>query len=269
MAWRVLEKSEPDVFKNLAVDEAIARTCASSDTKVNTLRFWKADNAVVIGRFQCVHEEVNLGFCEKHNIAIARRFTGGGAVFHDEGNLNFAVCGDQNEKSVSHHLMEFYDAFVGAVVTALNGLEIPAEYDRNRNCIRSNGKKITGTAGWIRRGVSFLHGTLLLSADLPKLEKSLRPVAGQPVYMRDRSRIRCKPSERDVVTNLSEVNGQTVDEQEVMNAIIEAVRDLTQQEMIVQELSSEERTASERLYQERYSQPSWNLGILAQTNLGQ
>lgn len=253
-----------DVFYNLAVDEALARVCASSEEKKSTLRFWKTKSAVVIGRFQCVHEEVNLSYCLENDIAIARRFTGGGAVFHDDGNLNFVICGDQQDAAVSRILADFYEVFVGAVVRALRSLNIPAEYDKTRNCIRSNGRKVTGTAGWIKRGVSFLHGTLLVNADLDMLRCALDPPAGQPVYLRDRTRIRCKPSERDHVTNLVDETEDKITQRDVINAIRDSVQAVIGQEVEAQKLTPEEKTASERLYQERYSQPSWNLGIRAQ-----
>ena len=267
MTWRVLEAHSDDIYSNLSVDEAMARVCAESENKMNTLRLWKSKNAVVIGRFQCVHEEVNLEFCRQNDIAIARRFTGGGAVYHDMGNLNFVICGDQRHEHVSRNLMEFYDTFLGAVTGALNTLSIPALYDQKRNCIRVNGKKITGTAGWIKSGVSFLHGTLLIDADLTNLENTLRPPQGQPKYLRDRSRIRCKPSVRDVVTNLIHEANDLVTEEEIRRALIDSVQETVGEDLRTQDLTEEERAASERLYQERYSQPSWNLGILAQTDL--
>ena len=75
MSWRLIEEIDNDVYRNLAIDESLVRTSSSQDEKVNTLRFWRSDSAVVIGRFQCVHEEVNLAFCDENQIAIARRFT--------------------------------------------------------------------------------------------------------------------------------------------------------------------------------------------------
>ena len=173
MTWLLIEEDGTDVYHNLAYDEAVARVTADQVEKLNTLRFWRSDRAVVIGRFQCVHKEVNLSYCKEKKIAIARRFTGGGAVFHDPGNLNFSICVNRREKYVPKTLGEIYELFVGNVATSLQSLDVPASYDPVGSCIRINDMKITGTAGWLKRGVAFLHGTLLINADLTMLQQSL------------------------------------------------------------------------------------------------
>ena len=75
-----LDYQNSDIYQNLAVDEALAKTYLENENTLNTLRFWKSDKAVVIGRFQCVHKEVNLSYCAENGIAIARRFTGGDSL---------------------------------------------------------------------------------------------------------------------------------------------------------------------------------------------
>jgi lipoate-protein ligase A len=263
MPWRLLEDTSTDIYKNLSIDEAIAKVCAGAKDKTSIIRFWKADRSVVIGRFQCVHEEANLSFCTDENIAIARRFTGGGAVYHDLGNLNFSICADQEEECVSKTLMGFYETFIGAVRDALRALGVPARYDEDRACLRIGTKKITGTAGWIKRGVSFLHGTLLLDSNLTALRTALTPQEGQQVYLRDRSRIRCKPSKRDIVTNvLREVeNGPS--EETVRQEIVKSLQELLDSKLERGSLTREEIDTAEALYQSRYSQSAWNLGTPA------
>ena len=104
MSWRLLEEHRTNVQRNLAIEEAIARgSAAKTNGKINT-RFWRSSSAVVIGRFQCVHKEVNLAYCKENDVTIARRFTGGGAVYHDEGNLNFSICLDQSEPYVCKNI---------------------------------------------------------------------------------------------------------------------------------------------------------------------
>ena len=263
MPWRLLEEGSTDIHRNLSIDEAIAKVCAGATDKTSTVRFWKADRAVVIGRFQCVHEEANLSFCKAENIAIARRFTGGGAVYHDLGNINFSICADQKEESVSMTLMEFYETFIGAVRDGLRALGVPARYDENRACLRIGARKITGTAGWIKRGVSFLHGTLLLDSDLAVLRTALRPQKGQQVYLRDMSRIRCKQSKRDVVTNVSHEVENGPSEQTVRREIVKSLEGLLDSELEKGDLTREETDTAEALYQSRYSQSAWNLGTPA------
>jgi lipoate-protein ligase A len=263
MSWRLIEEIDNDVYQNLAIDESLARTLSSQDEKENTLRFWKSDSAVVIGRFQCVHEEVNLAYCEENQISIARRFTGGGTVYHDSGNLNFSICVDKSESYVPRTLKEIYERFIGGLTDGLKSINIPAEYDPVRSCIRIDGLKITGTAGWLKRGVAFLHGTLLVNADLTKLRASLDPPKGQPVYLRDRSRIRCTESKRDTVTNITKAVTDCPSLDEIKHAVIESIETLSGQAVSKGELSKEEKDTSQVLYQSRYSKSSWNLGTLA------
>ncbi|TFH09300.1 MAG: lipoate--protein ligase family protein, partial [Candidatus Thorarchaeota archaeon] len=196
MSWRLLKSENSDVYHNLAIDEALAKTYLQSENMLNTLRFWESNKAVVIGRFQCVHKEVNLEFCERNGISIARRFTGGGAVFHDLGNLNYALCLHQSHHYVPRGLKELYETYIGAIIQSLNFLNIPAHLDPVGSCIRIGKKKISGTAGWIKQGISFIHGTLLIDADIENLHESLNPPEGQPVFLRDKTRIRCMESKR-------------------------------------------------------------------------
>ena len=263
MSWRLIEEIENDVFHNLAIDESLARTTVKLDEKVNTLRFWRADRAVVIGRFQCVHEEVNLAYCDDNQIPIARRFTGGGTVYHDPGNLNFSVCVDKRESYVPRSLKDIYEKFIGGVAVGLQSLEIPAVYDPVRSCIRIGALKITGTAGWLKRGVAFLHGTLLVNADLAMLRESLNPPENQPVYLRDRSRIRCTESKRDNVTNIADVMTNCPSLEEIKESIVGCIKSVSGQVVKKGELTKDEKDTSQVLYQSRYSQSSWNLGTLA------
>ncbi|MFW9870859.1 MAG: biotin/lipoate A/B protein ligase family protein [Candidatus Thorarchaeota archaeon] len=260
MSWRIIEEIDLDVFRNLSIDESLARTMSKQEEKENTLRFWKSDRAVVIGRFQCVHEEVNLDFCRKNGIAIARRFTGGGTVYHDQGNLNFSICVNKMERFVPRTLKEIYERFIGSVAAGLQSIGIPANYDPIRSCIRIGELKITGTAGWLKRGVAFLHGTLLVCSDLTSLRESLNPPKNQPKYLRDRFRIRCTESKRDVVTNISNEIDNCPELDQIKQAIVESIESVSGRSSKIGQLTKEEKDTSQVLYQSRYSKPTWNLG---------
>lgn len=264
MTWRLVAEDSTDVYQNLAVDEAVARFTASQEDKLNTLRFWRSDMAVVIGRFQCVHKEVNLSYCEENKISIARRFTGGGAVYHDSGNLNFSICADRSEKYIPKTLKDIYELFIGNVSKALQLIDIPTQYDPVCSCIRINDLKITGTAGWLKRGVAFLHGTLLIKSDLPMLRQSLSPPKGQPVFLRDRTRVRCMDSKRDNVTNIADQVKECPSDEAIKNAIAQSVKVSSGQSVQRGCLSQEEKDTAQALYQSRYSQSEWNLGTPAQ-----
>ena len=260
MSWRLLDYQNSDIYQNLAVDEALAKTYLVTENKLNTLRFWESDKAVVIGRFQCVHKEVNLGFCEKNGISIARRFTGGGTVYHDPGNLNYSLRLHQSYKYVPRGLKDLYETFIGAVVKGLNSINIPARFDPIGSCIRIDSKKISGTAGWIKRGISFIHGTLLINADLESLQESLNPPENQPVFLRDRTRIRCMDSKRDTVTNIAHEVDACPSRDEIRKAILDTLSELSGESMNEGPLTQKEIDTSQTLYQTHYSQLIWNMG---------
>jgi lipoate-protein ligase A len=260
MPWRLFSNHSLDVYTNLALDESIAKTNLDDRKKLNTIRFWQSDRAVVIGRFQCVHKEVDLKYCQESDISIARRFTGGGAVFHDLGNLNFSLCLHQSYEYVPRGLKELYETFIGVFTMSLNQLNIPARFDPFGSCIRIGEKKISGTAGWIKQGVSFIHGTLLVDADLKVLQKSLSPPEKQQVYLRDKTRIRCMESRRDTVTNIMVEVDDCPTQQEIQAVIIENFVDFVGEEIKEGRSTKEENIAAQALYDTQYSKPSWNLG---------
>jgi lipoate-protein ligase A len=260
MTWQLIDEDSTEVYRNLAYDEAVARVTANQGDKANTLRFWRSDRAVVIGRFQCVHKEVDLSYCRENEIAIARRFTGGGAVFHDLGNLNISICVNRKEKYVPRTLKEIYELFIGNIATALHSLDVPVSYDPVGSCIRIDNLKITGTAGWLKRGVAFLHGTLLINADLPMLRRSLSAPEGQPVFLRDKTRIRCMDSKRDNVTNIADQVKDCPSDDAIKTAIVRSIVNISREDVQRGELSEEVKDTAQALYQSRYSQSEWNLG---------
>ena len=260
MAWRLLEGPNLDIYQSLAIEEALAKVSSRSSDVTNTLRIWKADRAVVVGRFQCIHKELDVRYCQDSSIAIARRFTGGGTVYQDRGNLNFTICADQNESYVPKRLPQLYKRFVGEIAYQLQKIGIPARFDSQRSCLRIREKKISGTAGWIKHGVSFIHGTLLIDADLSVLNRCLEIPLGQPVYIRNGKKTRCLESKLDTVTNIIEEVPEAPSEANIAACIIRSVEEVAGTTIVKGALTKEERDTAHSLYQSRYSVPEWNLG---------
>ncbi|MGY5881493.1 MAG: hypothetical protein RTV31_14675, partial [Candidatus Thorarchaeota archaeon] len=121
-------------------------------------------------------------------------------------------------------------------------------------------KKISGTAGWIKQGISFIHGTLLIDADLKDLQESLNPPEGQPVFLRDKTRIRCMESKRATVTNIAQEVEECPTREEIQNAIIEGLTELAGTSIEDGVLTEAEADTSQTLYQTHYTQASWNMG---------
>jgi lipoate-protein ligase A len=130
------------------------------------LFLWQNDNTVVIGANQNPYIELNLENIKKDNISIARRRTGGGAVFHDSGNLNFSFIMDKKNYDVKKQLL--------VVQNALKSVGIFAEVS-GRNDIAINGRKFSGNAFYETKDICLHHGTLLINTDFEKMKYYLTP----------------------------------------------------------------------------------------------
>lgn len=126
---------------------------------------------MVVGRNQNIFEEVNIAYCIKNNIKICRRISGGGTVFHDEGNLNWAIINQNNIQKVNN-----YTWAVKCIFEALESLKLQP-YLTKRNAIEINGYKVSGQAQFTNKNSIISHGTLLVNSNLhlmqPAIESSL------------------------------------------------------------------------------------------------
>lgn len=150
-----LETGSQSPYYNLAFEEYVLTHRLEGDY----LLLWQNDNTIVIGRNQNAESEINRAFVEAHQIRVVRRETGGGAVYHDLGNLNYSFITDAGETQALE-----IPRFTKPVVEALRSLGLQAEAS-GRNDILVNGRKVSGTAQRIYRGRILHHGTLLFDSD--------------------------------------------------------------------------------------------------------
>ncbi len=146
-----------DAHVNMATDEWFLKYVKDGDL---ILHFYQNENAVIIGKGQNPWVECDLAKMEKDGVQLARRLSGGGAVYHDLGNLNFSfICGkDRFDKQ----------ELLGLVAKALNELGINCEFS-GRNDLLCDGKKFSGNALADYKGAKLFHGTLLVSSNLETL----------------------------------------------------------------------------------------------------
>ncbi|MHC5039413.1 MAG: lipoate--protein ligase family protein [Planctomycetota bacterium] len=126
--------------------------------------------AVVVGRHQAVEREVNLEAVARYGTPVLKRFTGGGAVYHDEGNLNFAVCEPRSSPSAPWRAL--YGRYAGWLLRLLDRLGLAGTLTGNR--VEVAGGKVTGMAARVGARAIFVHGTLLVASDLMRLREHLR-----------------------------------------------------------------------------------------------
>jgi lipoate-protein ligase A len=159
-----LETGSNSPTVNLAFEEYFLK---SKDLGDEILMLWQNEPAVVIGRFQNIWGEVNLPYAEVHHIAVIRRISGGGTVYHDLGNLCFTFI-------VPRIVPEKLDLsqYSRRIQKALGQLGIPVELTQ-RNDLLLDGKKICGNAMSIQKGRLLFHGTLLYDANLEALHQVL------------------------------------------------------------------------------------------------
>ncbi len=159
-----LDANSNNPYYNLAFEEYFFENKPKNDTY---LMLWQNEKSVIIGRYQNVYEEVNINYAKKNNINIVRRNSGGGAVYHDLGNLNYSVITDFNSNND-------IKKFSLPVIQALKELGIEV-YFKGRNDIFYKNFKISGNAQYIKDNKMLHHGTLLIQSDLSVLSNVLIP----------------------------------------------------------------------------------------------
>ena len=159
-----------DASRNLALEEYVLRHRMADD---DLLLFYVNAPAIIIGRNQNTIEEIAPDVVAERGIQVVRRVSGGGAVYHDLGNLNFSFM----TRDVSGRFNR-YDRFNGPVVDVLRDLGVPAEIG-GRNDILVDGRKISGNAQFATPDRMFSHGTLLVHSNLDDVTAALRPRPGK------------------------------------------------------------------------------------------
>ncbi|WP_352336471.1 lipoate--protein ligase [Psychrobacter sp. 16-MNA-CIBAN-0192] len=247
MKLRILKSAVTNPWFNLATEDWIFNTLGN-DKKAphsHTLFLWRNSETVVIGRSQNPWVECKTDKMEEDNVFLARRQSGGGAVFHDLGNTNFTFLSPKGD----------YDqnANFTIIINALKKLGIDATLS-GRNDMQVGDKKISGSAFKHAADRSFHHGTLLVNADMRKLGDYLNP---HPLKLQAKG----IKSVRSRVANLVEFNN-TINPETLSAAIIEAFCDYYGQTVDVEELD-ENTLAKEPSLNQYYQQMAdweWRFG---------
>ncbi len=152
-----------DPYRNLAVEEYLLDTVEPGQC---ILYLWQNENTVVIGRNQNAWKECRTSVLEQEGGHLARRLSGGGAVFHDRGNLNFTFLVCEQDYDLDRQL--------SVIQTACKSLGLEAERS-GRNDVLVDGRKFSGNAFYHSHGKAYHHGTVLVDTDGEKMARYLSP----------------------------------------------------------------------------------------------
>lgn len=237
-----------DAYMNLAVEEALfVYRCNNGGS--DTLRIWRNKKAVVIGVFQKPDEEVNLDYARNNGIQIVRRFTGGGAVFHDLGNINFAIS-TKIPPNKPKGIEFLYEDLIYGAVNALKRLGFSPRKE-NINDIIVEDKKVIGVAGSLRMDCAFLHGAILYDTDLNILSNVLR-VPLKKLADKKISSVKYR------VTTIKQLKPD-ITMKDLIKALKESFSEILGSTDVYEDLiSKDELELAEKLYKEKYSTVEWN-----------
>ena len=242
---RYIESRVTDPAFNLALEQYAFDVLSRDD---DIFMLWQNHDSVIVGLHQNTMEEINRGFVDENNIPVIRRLSGGGAVFHDLGNLNFTFITRVDDTDDID-----FDRSCRPIADALLSMGARVEVS-GRNDMTIDGRKFSGNARYYRDGRLMHHGTLLFDTDFSKMAEVLS-VADDKLVSKGVKSIRSR------VTNLSEYLDMTVTE------FWSSLRESIAGDMPVYALSEQDHAAINAIRNERYGTWDWNYGKSAEFNI--
>lgn len=233
----VIDSVDPAL--NLALEEHLFAELKADDP--GWFLLWRNSPTIVVGRNQNTLAEVNSTFVDKYDLNVIRRSTGGGAVYHDLGNLNFSfIHNSQAEGKID------FKNYLKPILETLEYMGVKAEFS-GRNDLLISGKKFSGSAQ-LRNGKKVLHhGTILVDLDIDMLEAALNCAP-------DKYQSKGIASVRSRVTNLSDIWAST----STMDDLIENLLKKCASE--AGQLYDNSIQEAEKLAQKKYRTWDWNYG---------
>lgn len=234
-----------DPYFNLALEEYFL-----TNFKEEFFIIWRNDNCIVVGKNQNTYSEINSNYVSQNGIKVVRRLTGGGAVYHDKGNINFTFIRNSNLQ----HFSFIY--FLEPIVSFLKTLGVNAEIS-GRNDIVIDNKKISGNAQTILKGRILHHGTLLYSSNIKNISEALN-------VAKEKYETKSVKSVEKRVTNICE----NLKEELTVEQFIERFSGYISNNFGVKNynLTEDDMAKIQKIADNKYSKFDWNFGISPKFN---
>ncbi len=232
---------------NLAIEEYALKHLNIDDDQ-QYLLFYVNGPSIIIGKNQNTIEEINTDYVDANHIKVVRRLSGGGAVYHDLGNLNFSFLAKDEGNNFSN-----FKKFTQPVVDALQKLGVNAELS-GRNDITVEGRKISGNAQFTTKGRMFSHGTLMFDSEVENVIQSLR-VKSEKIRSKGIKSIRSR------VANISEFLDEQITMDEFKEILLRYIFDVEDVKDVPRyELTEDDWKKIYEISESRYQKWDWNYG---------
>lgn len=239
---RIIINKNTNPYFNLATEEYLLHNATE-----DLFMLWQDEPCVVVGKNQNTLQEINYDYVIDQKIPVVRRLSGGGAVFHDLGNINFTFI-----QSGASHLFNDFKTFTLPIIEVLQDIGVSAEFS-GRNDLLIDGKKFSGNAQYRYKDRVLHHGTLLFSSEIKDLSQALKPKEAKFEGKSVKSVI-------SRVTNISEHLPQAISLETFITMIQNYIYDRDPVRNHIEELSEEELLQIQMLTEEKYQTWAWNYG---------
>ncbi|MCK9202875.1 MAG: lipoate--protein ligase [Bacteroidales bacterium] len=237
----IIQRRSTDPYFNLATEEYVLK-----HFEEDSFMLWRNAPSIIVGQHQNTLAEINVDYVKKQNIPVVRRLSGGGAVFHDLGNLNFTFI----KIGKQENLIDFRK-YTLPILEVIQKMGIDAKFE-GRNDLTIDGKKFSGNAEHIWKNRILHHGTLLFSSQMSNLTQALN---ADPLKFQDKS----VKSVRSRVTNISEHLKETMDVMRFADLVQAHVVEKYPDARII-ELTKEDQDNIHELVRSKYGAWEWNFG---------
>ncbi|MEW9698853.1 lipoate--protein ligase [Paenibacillus sp. SI8] len=229
---------------NLAIEEYALRQLPANESY---LLFYINEPSIIIGKNQNTVEEINPEYVKEQGLHVVRRLSGGGAVYHDLGNLNFSFITKDDGNSFHN-----FQKFTEPVVAALRKLGVEAALS-GRNDIQVGERKISGNAQFATKGRMFSHGTLLFDSEIESVVSALK-------VNPDKIQSKGIKSIRSRVANIAEFLDEPITIEAFRKKLLESIFDTEEDRVPQYKLTAEDWSRIQALSKERYQNWDWNYG---------